>query len=122
MDDIAICATKGYLCPNDDKFSRADEKIYKRELERLKIALKATSKKNVKFTVLLLHYPPTNDKLEVSEFIKIIEMYNVNKVVYGHLHGRSYYKDGLQGVHNGVEYMLTSADYLNFKPKLVISK
>ncbi|OGO82961.1 MAG: serine/threonine protein phosphatase [Clostridiales bacterium GWD2_32_19] len=119
IDNITICATKGYTSPNDYKFSNADEKIYKRELARLKLALSSASKKNSEYIILLLHYPPTNDKLEQSEFIQLINKYNVKKVIYGHLHGKNYYKDGLQGVYNGVEYILASSDYLDFKPKRI---
>ncbi|HAN09908.1 MAG TPA: serine/threonine protein phosphatase [Clostridiales bacterium] len=119
IDNITICATKGYLCPNDYKFNKADEKIYKREVARLKLALSSASKKNTEYIILLLHYPPTNDKLETSGFIELINKYNVKKVIYGHLHGKRYYKDGLQGVYNRVDYILASSDYLDFKPRLV---
>ena len=43
------------------------------------------------------------------------EQYNVEKVVYGHLHGKESFKMGLKGEQNGVDYILASCDYTNFK-------
>ena len=58
----------------------------------------------------VLHYPPTNDKLQPSEFTKIFTEAGASKVVYGHLHGEENFHKGLQGNLNGVEYILASAD------------
>jgi len=53
--------------------------------------------------------------MQDSEFTKVFQEYNVEKVIYGHLHG-----GGLSNVFEGekdeVEYILTSCDYINFKP------
>ena len=43
-----------------------------------------------------------------------IEEYGVEKVIYGHLHGKESFKMGLKGVRNGVEYILASCDYTDF--------
>ena len=40
----AICGTRGWLCPNDVKFDVDDEKIYKREVNRLKLSLNSAKK------------------------------------------------------------------------------
>ena len=61
----------------------------------------------------MLHYPPTNDKFEDSEFTEIFKDYGVERVIYGHLHGYSL-KKALVGMRNNVEYINTSADYINF--------
>ena len=66
--------------------------------------------------IVITHYPPTNDKLEESEFTKLFEEYKVKKVIYGHLHGKDSFEMGLKGEMNGVEYILASSDYINFKP------
>ncbi|HSQ33630.1 MAG TPA: metallophosphoesterase, partial [Peptostreptococcaceae bacterium] len=65
--------------------------------------------------IVITHYPPTNDKLEESEFTKLYEEYNVEKVIYGHLHGRESFNMGLKEIYNGVEYILASCDYTQFK-------
>ncbi len=112
--DYAICGTRGWICPNDFKFTQEDEKIYKREAHRLKLSLDAAKKAGFKKIIVITHYPPTNDKLESSLFTDIYEQYCVEKVIYGHLHGKESFKMGLEGIRNEVEYKLVSCDYTNF--------
>lgn len=113
-EDYAICGTRGWICPNEVKFTEEDEKIYKREAHRLKLSLDAARKSGFEKIIVITHYPPTNDKLEPSIFTEIYEQYNVEKVIYGHLHGKESFKMGLEGIHRGVEYKLVSCDYVNF--------
>ena len=40
-ENIGICGSRGWLCPNEVKFDEDDEKIYKREQLRLKMSLDA---------------------------------------------------------------------------------
>lgn len=115
-ENIGICGTRGWLCPNEVKFDDNDEKIYKREQLRLKMSLEAAIKDGCEELVVITHYPPTNDKLEESEFTKIFEEYRVKKVAYGHLHGTESFEMGLKGERNNVEYILASSDYIDFKP------
>ena len=42
-ENMAICGTRGWICPGDDDFTPHDEKIYKRELGRLKLSLEAAA-------------------------------------------------------------------------------
>jgi predicted phosphohydrolase len=119
-EDIAIVGTRGWNCPNDIEYTQQDMKIYKREQQRLRVSIEDAIKNGFKRLMVVLHYPPTNDQHERSAFIEIIEAYPVEKVVYGHLHGTQAYDAGLKGVCNGVEYLLTSCDYLDFKPSKII--
>lgn len=117
---IALCGTRGWLCPNDTKFTDHDMKIYQREAGRLERSLKMAADKGYKDFIVLLHFPPTNDKGEKSDFVDIIARYSPKKVVYGHLHGRDKYSNSLMGMVDGTEYILVSADYLQFKPTLIM--
>jgi predicted phosphohydrolase len=119
-EDYAICGTRGWVCPSGEKYSSKDEKIYNREQIRLKLSLDAAKKNGFEKIIVMLHYPPTNDKFEESEFTKIIKEYKVEKVIYGHLHGPVLSGEVLNGYLDGVEYILTSADYLNFNPKRIL--
>ena len=113
--DYAICGSRGWVCPNDKKFTQHDEKIYKREVHRLKLSLEAAEKHNYKKKIVMLHYPPTNDKFEPSQFTELITNYGVEVVVYGHLHGPEGFGAGIEGQHNGISYHLVSCDFLDFK-------
>lgn len=110
-----ICATRGWLCPNDVKFDEKDESIYKREANRLKISLEGAKKDGCENIIVMLHYPPTNEKFEPSLFTEVIEKYSPKAVIYGHLHGHESFDMGLKGNINGIEYFLVSSDYLDFK-------
>lgn len=113
--DYAICGTRGWICPGADKFSEKDEKIYARELIRLRLSLNEAKNAGYNKFIVMIHYPPTNDKFQESGFLEIFKEFEVEKVIYGHLHGPGLSKV-FEGIHNDVEYIMTSADYLNFKP------
>ncbi|WP_252234630.1 metallophosphoesterase [Clostridium sp. ZS1] len=118
--NYAICGTRGWICPGGDKYSSKDEKIYSREQIRLKLSLEAAKSNGYKDIIVMIHYPPTNDKFEESAFLEIFKEYGVKKVIYGHLHGPSLKGNVLNGDLDGIEYILSSADYLDFNPKLII--
>ncbi|MCT4620129.1 MAG: metallophosphoesterase [Marinisporobacter sp.] len=119
-EKYAICGTRGWLCPNDHKFTEHDQKIYEREQHRLRLSIDAAIKAGYSDLLVMTHYPPTNDQLEPSEFTKIYEEYGVKKVIYGHLHGKDSFGGGLQGEKNDVFYYLTSCDALDFKPLKIL--
>ncbi len=118
-DTHVICGTRGWNCPRQDYFDDKDEKIYKRELIRIRLSLDSARHIN-KPILVMTHYPPTNEKFEPSGFTEIYEEYGVEKVIYGHLHTEESFACGLKGVMNGVEYDLVSSDYLKFRLKKVL--
>ncbi|WMJ80589.1 metallophosphoesterase [Clostridium sp. MB40-C1] len=113
--DYAICGTRGWNPPSSDKYSEHDKKIYSREQIRLKLSLESAVKAGYKKIIVMIHFPPVNDKFEESEFTKIFKEYNVEKVIYGHLHGYSL-KRVYEGIHENIEYIVTSCDYIDFNP------
>ena len=117
-NDTAVCGTRGWICPNEIKFDESDKKVYKRECMRLKLSLDmAVNSGYGDKIVVMLHYPPMNDKHEASGFTELISQYRgIRKVVYGHLHGQESIVQRFEGMLNGVEYKLVSADFVNFKP------
>ncbi len=112
----ALCGTRGWLCPGESGFDVHDDKIYKRELGRLEFSLASARNRGCAKIIGILHFPPTNERLEPSGFTELFEKYQVEVVVYGHLHGEEAYKYGLQGNRNAVDYRLTSCDFLACKP------
>lgn len=117
---IAICGSRGWLCPGEEFFTEDDKKIYEREIGRLRFSLEDGRASGADEIIGVLHFPPTNDKMQSSGFTELMEEYGVKTCVYGHLHGREAFKQGLKGVLNGVRYELVSLDYLNARPKEVI--
>lgn len=114
---VAICGTRAWSQQED--MTKEDEKVYKREVERLKLSLEDAKKKGAKEIIVALHYPPTNEKREPSAFTKLLENYPVSQVVFGHLHDEGAWSKALQGEYKGINYHLVAADYLNFEPKYI---
>ena len=120
-NETAVCGTRGWLCPNDTKFTQDDLKVYNRECGRLKISLDAAVKAGYEKIIVIMHYPPVNDRHEPSGFTDIIESSGkTERVLYGHLHGRKSIEGRLEGKVNGVEYTLVSADHLDFRPLKIL--
>lgn len=115
-----ICGTRGWVCPNKQNFDDHDEKIYNRELIRLKLSLDSAKKASDKPIIVMTHYPPTNDQFEPSGFTEIYETYDVSKVIFGHLHTEVSFKSGLQGTIRGVDYQLVSSDYVQFQLQKIV--
>jgi len=113
-EDFAICGTRGWNCPGYSDFTAHDEKIYEREVNRLKISLDSAVKAGASQIIVMIHFPPTINEME-SGFTELIHSYPVKMVTYGHLHGQEF-DASIRGIVNGVEYILVSADYLNFSP------
>ena len=115
--DLHVAGTRGRICPGSAVFAGDDQKIYDREVLRLGLSLSALPSGGRR--IAMLHYPPFNENRAPSGFSEQLERAGVELVVYGHLHGRSC-RGGFDGVRNGVEYRLVSADHIEFKPKLIL--
>lgn len=116
-EGYAICGTRGWVIPNDSSFTEQDAKIYKREIHRMKLSLETAVKDGYTQCIVMLHYPPTNDKKEMSEMQELLSNYPVKHVVYGHLHTKHCWRLSLNGTHDDIEYHMVSSDYLNFDLK-----
>ncbi|MCF7851997.1 MAG: metallophosphoesterase [Simkaniaceae bacterium] len=103
--------------PKTEEEKAHDERIYQSELERLELALKALNPSKIK--IAMVHYPPLNERFEPTPASTLLERYNVDTCIFGHIHN---IKEGVHlfdQKHNGVRYVLTSCDYLHFKPTLL---
>ena len=116
---IAICGTRGWTCPGTEGFGEHDRKIYDREVLRLRMSLDDAKAAGAETIIGVLHYPPTNERHHKSGFTELMTEYGVKNCVYGHLHGKDAFKNGIQGQYNNVEYKLVSLDYLQGRPEEV---
>ena len=97
--------------------SPQDEKICRREAERLRLALEtATKTAGGRPLVVMMHYPPLLAEEKNTVFTALLEQYRVHTTVYGHLHGIGI-EIGFSGEHNGIHYHLVSCDSIGFRPK-----
>ncbi len=95
-----------------------DRKIFNRELNRLEISLQQIPIE-AKLKIAMLHYPPIGPDLKESKVSQLLEKYNIDICIFGHLHSLKPHLGPLFGDLNGIKYHLTACDYLNFIPLLV---
>ena len=113
--DYAICGTRGWFF-EEEKSGQHDEKVFKRELLRLEASLKSAEDLH---KIVFLHYPPKYKGYECPEILELLKRYGVSRCFYGHLHGASHGL-AMEGIWDGIDFKLVSADRLNFKPWLVM--
>lgn len=107
----AICGTRGWFF-EEERSGSHDEKVFKRELMRLEASLRSAGDLP---KIVFLHYPPKYKGYECAEIISLLKKYDVRRCFYGHLHGASHGL-ALEGLWDGIEYRLVSADKLDFIP------
>lgn len=115
-DGWALCGTRGWFF-EESRSSAHDEKVFQRELSRLEASLRAAGELP---KLVFLHYPPRYRGYECPEILALLEKYGVRRCFYGHLHGASHHL-AEEGLWNGIEFRLVSADRLKFCPFMVIS-
>ena len=114
-EGYAICGTRGWFF-EEERSGAHDEKVFKRELIRLETSLKSAGDLP---KMVFLHYPPRYKGYECKEILELLKAYDVRRCFYGHLHGFSHGL-AMEGLWDGVDFRLVSADKLNFKPFTVI--
>ena len=112
---VVIAGSRGWNIPSKDT-PEADVKIYKRELIRLELSLsyaKSLQKEGDKL-IAMLHYPPFEATYQDTEVTALVEKYDVDFVLYGHLHGKNARVTPTVQKH-GITYILTSCDLVDNK-------
>lgn len=116
IGDFCFAGSRGWLCPGSSLFKEDDNKIYSREVIRMRLSL--SSADGEKRIICMSHFPPFNEKRAPSGFTDLFEEFNVEHVVYAHLHDKAC-KGAFEGIKNGVCYRLVSCDHLDFKPVFI---
>ncbi|MGR3973736.1 MAG: metallophosphoesterase [Candidatus Rhabdochlamydia sp.] len=113
--------TPEYHFGNNDftpKLSLDDLQIFERELMRLKLSLEQMEKSSV-LKIAMTHYPPLGLDLQDSRASALLEQFGIDHCVFGHLHHLQPQTPTF-GKKKGIDYHLTSADYLEFEPLLLV--
>ncbi len=120
-EGYAICGTRGWLLPDDERFKQDDQKAYDRELIRFELSAShmTESIKTIDRTlerVAVFHYPPFAKNGRFDEGLQqLLKKYSIQKCIYGHLHGKSS-ENAIEGEYDGIKYKLVSSDYMKFEP------
>lgn len=111
--DVALCGTRGWINPLWEGFGEDDKKIYDREVCRLELSLQSAGECSEIY--VFTHYPPVSTSLADNAFTDMMKKYNVKRCIYGHLHAASQ-RNAVEGMADGIEYILVSGDYIGFNP------
>lgn len=111
VEGVAICGTRGWISENGEQ---PVLKVLNREAGRLEASVKEALKLGGE-PIAFIHYPPVYRAEENVYITDVLQRYGIKRCYYAHLHGASI-KGALNGVHNGVDYRLVSADGVGFKP------
>lgn len=111
IGNLLVLGSRGWSVEGSPDFTEEDRKLYLRENERLKLALKSMEKLRADGdkVIAMIHYPPFNVRRESSLYTELFKDYGVDAVVYGHLHGKDCKADMLVKK-DGINYYLTSCD------------
>lgn len=114
IGDVLICGSRGWLCPDGNNLTTEDNKIYLREIERLKLSLECMTKqrKPTDTVIGMMHFPPFNGRYDAGEFVNLFVKYNVDTVVYGHLHGKDSRATKYMNRYS-INFYLTSCDIVD---------
>jgi predicted phosphohydrolase len=90
-----------------------DARIFQRELGRLETSLSKIPE-TAQRRIAMVHFAPTEYDPKPTPVTELLEKYHVEICVFGHLHN---VREGVRfdREFNGVRYVLTSCDYLDFQ-------
>lgn len=119
VDKVTVCGTRGWFSEGKNAPREADfDKIVAREAGRLELSIKEGLKiSDSNEIIVFLHFPPVYNDYVCDEIITVLHKYNVKRVYYGHIHGVYNLPHTIN--YDGIDFCITSADYLNFTPLLV---
>jgi len=109
VGDYAICGTRGWEFGAGEVTGEQDKRVYEREKERLIRSLTLAKKAGYENIIAMVHYNVgIND-----EYVEILKRFGVKLCIFGHLHGKT---DCLKYESDGIEFICTSCDLINFMP------
>ena len=109
--EYAICGTRGWFY-EEERGGEHDGKIMRREIMRLEASLKAAGERR---KLVFLHYPPIYGNYRCEEILALFKEHRVPLCYYGHIHGKGC-AWAYNGWHEGTQFKLVSADFVNFSP------
>lgn len=118
-DGSIICGTRGWM--SEFGIKAEDERIIKREAQRLELSLEAGKKLKVDYPdakiKVFTHYPVVFGDFINYDVLDLLYRYEVSDVYYGHLHNIR--ESQLDRSYLDVNFHLIAGDYIEFMPQRV---
>ena len=113
-----ISGCRGWTIPESSGFKEStDRKLFIREKNRFQLSLNTLSPDTDH--IVMFHFPPFSENGTPCDLVSMLPPFHVKACVYGHLHGTHAHEVAFQGEFQSTVFSLVSADYLQFKPKLI---
>jgi len=122
-EGVGIAGTRLWIDPdlNLEGASSNDKKIFGRELNRLGISLSALPH-GIHKRIIMTHFPPISLDGRVGRAVDVADEYGCDIWVFGHMHLGDIDYSGFNRTIGSTRYEFVSADYLDFRPKLISAK
>ena len=119
VDEFVVAGTRGWFYDQykQNVINETDfEKVIARETIRLDMSLSEAQRLNdgTLETIVFMHFPPVWNGFECRPIIDKLHEHNVKRCYFGHIHG-NYFVPKVTNF-EGIDFVLTSADYLKFAP------
>lgn len=121
IEDQIICGTRGWISPSDPCSDPLDNKTYQKELKQLEKALQEATRLQTNHEPIhvILHFPPFTTTGMKTRFFDLLAQYKIKTCTYGHFHMKEEWEKIPKGIINGINFILSSTDYLAHKPVLI---
>ncbi len=120
LGDTAIAGSRLWIDPDLslEAATPEDSKIFHRELGRFALSLKAMPE-DARFRVIMTHYPPISLDGRAGKALEMASGHRCDVWVFGHMHLGSVDFGGFSRTIGSTRFEFVSADYLDFRPRLV---
>lgn len=120
FDGIGVAGSRLWLDPDLklENVTAEDVKIWERELDRLALSLK-TLPAGLKTRIVMTHFPPISLDGRPGRAVGIARDAGCGIWVFGHMHLGTLDYGGFNRTIDGIRFEFVSADYLDFRPKLI---
>ena len=113
--EYGICGTRGWVnMPGETQ----DEKVLRREVQRLETSIRSALDEGLK-PIVFLHYPPIFATNFNYDILDVLYRYKIEECYYGHIHGKAH-QYAFEGVYEETKMHLISGDYIQFKPVKIV--
>lgn len=114
--EYGICGTRGWVnMPGETQ----DEKVLRREVQRLETSIRSALDEGLK-PIVFLHYPPIFAMNFNYDILDVLYRYKIEECYYGHIHGKSAHDLCVKNTYDGINFHLIAGDYLQFIPEKIV--
>ena len=114
--EYGICGTRGWVnMPGETQ----DEKVLRREVQRLETSIRSALDEGLK-PIVFLHYPPIFATNFNYDILDVLYRYKIEECYYGHIHGKSAHDLCVKNTYDDITFHLIAGDYLQFIPEKIV--